>query len=58
MTELKPRNDKNQAHGLWCNYYTDGTLQQKGYYINNNQIGYFIGIDLITCVDTVIAYIK
>ena len=38
MKELKPRNDKNQAHGLWCNYYTDGTLQQKGYYINNNQI--------------------
>ena len=39
---LSPFNNKNQAHGLWLNYYNKGNLGYKGQYVNDKEYGYWI----------------
>ena len=36
---IEPRNDKNQRHGYW-EFYWDGELWYKCYYINGQLNGY------------------
>ena len=38
--DIRPRNDKGQAHGYWEVYWTDGTLYYKYYVLNNMAYGY------------------
>jgi len=52
---IKPRNTKGQPHGYWENYWTNGKLDSKGYYINGKKHGYWErylgnGELLYTCV--------
>ena len=39
---IQPRNNKNQRHGLWIEYYYDGNVRYKGQYINAIEYGYWI----------------
>ena len=39
MKDLKPRNSKDQPHGLWEWYYSNGQLGYKGNFINGKQDG-------------------
>ena len=39
---ITPRNNKNQAHGLWIMYGNHDNLWYKGHYINNVQYGHWI----------------
>jgi len=39
--DIKPINDKNQAHGYWEQYYYwGGNLMYKCIFINGNEIGF------------------
>ena len=38
---ITPRNDKDQAHGLWIFYYNNGDLMFKGHLINSIRYGYW-----------------
>lgn len=40
-TDITPRNDKGQAHGLWVTYYSNGQLDFKGEYINDYRHGFW-----------------
>ena len=43
MKENKtPRNSKNQLHGFWIDYYNNGKIRFKGYFINDTKYGYWI----------------
>jgi len=37
---IKPRNNKEQPHGLWEVYYADGVLMFKCLYHNGELVGY------------------
>jgi antitoxin component YwqK of YwqJK toxin-antitoxin module len=37
--DITPLNDKNQRHGLWEKYYSDGTLGFKCLYHNDKEVG-------------------
>ena len=39
---IQPINNKNQCHGFWLCYYSDGVLWYKGYFKNNIDHGYWI----------------
>ena len=39
---ITPTNNKDQLHGLCIIYYSDGKIEYKGYFINDNGYGYFI----------------
>lgn len=39
---ITPHNDKNQPHGKWIYYYSNGQLRFKANYINGKPIGYFM----------------
>jgi len=39
--DIRPRNDKNQPHGLWECYFHDGTLMYKGNYVNGKRYDYW-----------------
>ena len=41
MNDIKPRNEKGQAHGRWETYHSNGQLANKGIYINGQQNGYW-----------------
>ena len=43
MKDLKPKNSKGQAHGLWEWYYSNGQLCYKGNYINGKEDGLWEG---------------
>jgi len=36
----RPRNDKNQKHGLWERYWGTGKLWFKSFYHNGKLVGY------------------
>lgn len=38
--DIKPINDKGQAHGCWETYWNDGTLWYKCFYVNDVIYGY------------------
>lgn len=38
--DIKPINDKGQAHGYWESYWNDGTLWYKCFFINDVEYGY------------------
>ena len=40
--DIKPKNNKGEAHGLWIRHKKDGNIWSKGYYINNLEHGYWI----------------
>lgn len=35
-------NGKNQKHGHWGLYHSDGTLLSEGYYNNGTRVGYWV----------------
>jgi hypothetical protein len=37
---IKPLNNKGQAHGYWEWYWTDSDLMYKGFYENGKEVGY------------------
>ena len=39
--DIKPKNNKNKAHGLWITYYSND-ICYKGHYINDLENGYWI----------------
>ena len=39
---LTPFNDKEQAHGFWIVYNTNGSMFYKGQYVNYIKYGYWI----------------
>ena len=42
MKNKNPRNNKDQYHGLWIYYLSNGKLCYKGQFINNIRHGYWI----------------
>lgn len=38
--DLKPRNEKGLAHGLWETYFPNGQLDYRGEFVNGIQHGY------------------
>jgi hypothetical protein len=40
--DKEPRNKKNQRHGHWERYHSNGKLHDKGAYVNGNQVGQHI----------------
>jgi hypothetical protein len=38
--DIKPRNDKGKAHGVWQLHWADSTLMYKCSYNNDKEIGY------------------
>lgn len=43
--DMKPINEKEQAHGYWKSYHTNGEVWYKGHYINGNFNGYWVWYD-------------
>ena len=42
IQNIKPKNSKNQNHGLWIHYFSNGKLCYKGQFINDIEYGYWI----------------
>ena len=38
----RPRNGKGFPHGLWQDYYADGSINFRGEFINGERVGYWI----------------
>jgi len=39
--DIRPRNDKNKAHGYWELYYYTGDIFYKGLFVNGKEVGYY-----------------
>lgn len=39
--DIKPRNDKGQKHGYWVSYWNDYSIDFRGNWINDIQVGYW-----------------
>jgi antitoxin component YwqK of YwqJK toxin-antitoxin module len=39
---MNQRNENNEKHGPWKGYYWNGQLWYKGFFINDNKIGYWV----------------
>ena len=40
MKNITPLNQKNNAHGYWEWYYTNGSVMYKCFYYNGKRVGY------------------
>jgi antitoxin component YwqK of YwqJK toxin-antitoxin module len=38
--DIRPINDKGQAHGCWKTYWSDNNLSNKCYYVNGKLFGF------------------
>ena len=55
--DIKSYNDKDQPHGLWIYYFSDGNLDYKGHFSNGLEHGYWISNWTIVKPD-IVFYIK